>query len=51
MIRVDSATKTAYVSTVSEALRASSLSGVDDVVIEDNDERLKMQKLSKGFRL
>lgn len=51
MIRVDSETKTAYVSTVSEALRASALSGVEDVVIEDNEERLKMQHLLKGFRL
>ena len=41
--------KTAYVSTVKEALDASFLEGVDDVVIEDNIERLKMERLLKGF--
>jgi len=41
--------RTAYVSTVTEALDASFLDGVEDVVIEDNNERLKMQKLLKGF--
>jgi len=42
--------RTAYVGTVSEAFDASDLAGVDDVVIEDNAERLKMQRLLRGFR-
>lgn len=41
--------RTAYVSTVAEALDASFLDGVDDVVIEDNAERLKMQRLMKAL--
>lgn len=41
--------RTAYVSTASEALDAAFLEGVDDVVIEDNTERLKMERLLKGF--
>jgi hypothetical protein len=41
--------RTAYVSTASEALDASFLDGIDDVVIEDNAERLKMERLLKGF--
>ena len=48
-IRVEG--KTAYVSTVAEAFSATDLEGVDDVVIEDNAERLNMQRLLKGFRL
>lgn len=47
MIRVEG--RTAYASTVSEALDAAFLEGVDDVVIEDNAERLKMERLLKGF--
>jgi hypothetical protein len=43
--------KTAYVQTAADALEASWLEGVDDVVIEDNMERIKLQRLLKGFRL
>ena len=41
--------RTAYVATVKDALDASFLEGVDDVVIEANAERLKMERLLKGF--
>jgi len=43
--------RTAYVQTVAEAFKATDLAGIDDVVIENNAERIKMQRLLKGFRL
>lgn len=36
--------------TVKEALEACDLPGVTDVVITDNMERIKMQKLMRGLR-
>lgn len=47
-IRVEG--RTAYVATVADAFAASDLAGIDDVVIENNAERLKMQRLLKGFK-
>lgn len=38
------------VKTAAEALQACEWDGYTDVVITDNAERLKMQKLLKGFR-
>jgi hypothetical protein len=40
---------TAYVDSIVEAFEACELPGVKDVVIEDNAERLKMQRLMKGL--
>lgn len=41
---------TIRVATASEALEVCGWDGVEDVVITDNAERIKMQKLLKGFR-
>ena len=41
--------RTAYVQTAKDALEVCDWDGLDDVVIEDNMERIKMQKLMKGF--
>lgn len=41
---------TIKVATVSEALTACGWDGIDDVIITDNAERIKMSKLLKGFR-
>jgi len=39
----------AYVDTVAEALQVCDAPDIDDVVIEDNAERIKMQRLIKGL--
>ena len=41
---------TIQVATASEALEVCTWEGVEDVVISDNAERIKMQKLLKGFK-
>lgn len=40
---------TAYVMTVADALRVSDYPGVDFVVIEDNAERAKLNRLAKAL--
>lgn len=42
--------RTAYVQTVAEAFAASDLPNIDDVVIEDNMERIRMQKILRAMR-
>lgn len=42
--------RVAYVDTVAEALEVAD-QDLDDVIIEDRAESLKMAKLIKGFRL
>jgi hypothetical protein len=41
---------TISVATAAEALEVCGWEGVEDVVITDNAERLKMQKMLRGFR-
>ena len=48
-VRVDD-NGTVYVKTVAEALDVCTADGITDVVIEDNAERIKMQKLMRGLR-
>lgn len=45
MIRVEGAT--AYVTTMREAFEACDQPGVDYVVVEDRDERLKLAQIGK----
>lgn len=46
-IRIDG--NVAHVDTVGEAFQICETPGIDDVIIEDNIERLKLQRLLKGF--
>lgn len=48
-VRIDNGT--AYVQTVQQALEVCDQPGVDDVVIEDPDERIKLARILRGFNL
>ncbi|MGC0237318.1 hypothetical protein [Arthrobacter sp. SD76] len=50
MIRLETESRTAYCTTTTEALHASSIDGEDRVVIEDKAEQLKMLRLLRGVK-